>query len=385
MLVYNEKMAGLDIRKWSWRIAIILAIAVVGYFILNMQTGPESIRPAVGQVTDPLLLPTIEKYADEVDADKGDPEPRMHLGMTYEAATLHSLAEATYQQYVDLFPKRVIGWYRLAVVQERQGNLEKAIQTLKEAATLAGSRMDAPHWQLGLWLIDDGRIEEAKKSLLIASSIKPNSMPLQIAKARIAIEEQEPGVAIDILNNSDLIRRVPDGYVYQLLGRAYRAAGNVDKAREAWGRAGKSKPRWGDPWTKNVMGHAVSLMAMRQEIIQLVNEGKIPDARKLIDEYFSYEPENRVVRRLDAMCDSKQGMVGKAIQKLMLLIKEDSNDAVSMLLLAKTRLGTPKLRTEQGLAVTKNILEVVIGIDPTNEQAKILLDGIGTIQSSKDE
>ena len=358
------------------RIVFILSVATlifVGYVFVFGGKGEPAIRPHEGEVTDPILLPVIEKFADAVDANPSAPKPRMKLGMTYEAATLNRLAEQTYNQYTKQFPERVIGWYRLAIVQQRMGELEKAIHSLSNGAKVAPPKMAAPHWQLGLWLIDTGKIEEAKKSIAVADSIQPNTMQVLIAKGRIALAESNPERAIEILNNNRLISKVPDGYVYQLLGRAYRAAGDEEKSREAWGRAGQSKPKWGDPWTATVMKYGTSLMALRQEIIQLVNSNKIPEARKNIAVYFSHEPKNKVVRRLDAMCDLKQRKPAKAIQKWTILINEDPKDTISMLLLAKARMQIKQFQTEEEIAKTKSVFEEILKIDPTNEQATQLL------------
>ena len=378
-------MVGSILRSWTGRILIIIVLGSVGYSLLKIQSGPRAIRPVAGQVIDPILLPVIENYADEVDANRGDPKIRMHLGMTYEAATLNTLAEATYLQFVKLFPKRAIGWYRLAVVQERQGNLDDAIFSIQRAAEISGDQMAAPHWQLALWLIDVGRIEEAKKAANLASSIKPNSLPVQIANARIAIEEGNPEIAIELLNKDDLISEIQDGYVYQLLGRAYKAIGDEEKSRLAWSRAGQSKPKWGDPWTTNVVSHVIGLQLMRKKIKQAMRSGELVSARKLIQEYFTYEPDNVLVRRFDAMCDVRQGSVHKGLQKLITLIQEDPNDTFSMMLLAKSRLNIPQLRNKVGLEVTKEILETVLAIDTENGQAKILLDDIAKMLTPKDE
>ena len=222
-------MASIDIRTWTWRIAMIVAIVFVGYLLFFYSVGPPAIRPRIGEVADPILQPVIEQFADAVDANPNNPKPRMELGMTYEGATLNKLAEQTYKQYTTQFPERLIGWYRLAIVQERMGELEKAIESLAEGAKYAPPKMDSPHWQLGLWLIDVGRIEEAKKHLVTAASIKPNSLQLQIANGRIALAQGTPEIAIEILNKPELISQVPDGYVYQLLGRAYRAVGSEER------------------------------------------------------------------------------------------------------------------------------------------------------------
>jgi predicted Zn-dependent protease len=296
--------------------------------------------------------------------------------MTYEGATLNKLAESIYRQYTSQFPKRIIGWYRMAIVQQRMGQLEEAIQTLEAGVKYAPAKMAAPHWQLGLWLIDAGRTEEAKKHIATASSIKPNLMQVQIANGRIALAEGKPEIAIEILNNNQLIARVPDGYVYQLLGRAYRAAGDEEKSREAWSRAGQSTPKWGDPWSATVANHKVGLMALRQEIIQLVVSDSIFKAREKINIYFSHEPKNKVVRRLDAMCDFKDGKLTEALQKWSIMVKEDPNDIFSMLLVAKARMQMEKFQTPEEIEKTKAIFSEILVIDPTNEQAKQLLDSL---------
>jgi len=355
-------------------VVYIAVLIFIGYVFVFGGSGELAIRPQDGEVTDPILLPVIEKFADEVDANPSQPKPRMELGMTYEGATLNKLAEQTYQQYVKQFPERVIGWYRMAVVQQRMGELEKAIQSLSEGAKVAPPKMDAPHWQLGLWQIDAGNIEEAKKSIAVADSIHPNSMQVLIAKGRIALAENKPNLAIEILNNNRLISKVPDGYVYQLLGRAYRSAGDEEKSREAWSRAGQSTPKWGDPWTATVVKHVAGLMALRQEIIQLVNNNNIVAAREKIKTYLSYETNNRVVRRLDAMCDLKEGKPAKAIHKWAILIKEDPKDVSSMLFLAKARMQIVQFQTEEEIAKTRAVLEEILKIDPNNAQAKQLLD-----------
>jgi predicted Zn-dependent protease len=116
-----------------------------------------------------------------------------------------------------------------------------------------------------------------------------------------------------------------------------------------------------------------------------MRSGELDSARKLIQEYFTYEPDNVLVRRFDAMCDVRQGSVNIGLQKLITLIKEDPNDTSSMMLLAKSRLNIPKLRSKAGLEFTKEILETVLAIDTENDQAKILLDDIAKMLTPKDE
>jgi cytochrome c-type biogenesis protein CcmH/NrfG len=76
------------------------------------------------------------------------------------------------------------------------------------------------------------------------------------------------------------------------------------------------------------------------------------------------------------MCDLKEGKAGKAIQKWSILIKEDPKDIFSMLLVAKARMQIEKFQTPEEIAKTKAVFDEILKIDPTNEQAKQLLDSL---------
>jgi len=352
----------------------IIIVLLVIFFMLTQRSEPSAIRPFT--VTDPILNPVIQAFADDVDSNPSAPKPRMELGMTYEGAGMNELAERTYKQYAEMFPERIIGWYRLAIVQNKQGKSKQAMESLSRGAEVAPEQMDAPHWQLALWYIDNGRLTEAKEQVAIADMKRSNSMQVLIAKGRIALEENNPELAIDILNNNLLISAVPDGYVYQLLGRAYRANGEEEKSREAWSRAGQNKPNWADPWTQLVVSHVVGLNAKRQDIMKQMRAGNIDMARVLIDEYFTYDKDSPVVRRLDASCDARQGNIGPALKKFVDLIKEDRTDIVSMVLLAKLRMRIPALQTPEETLITREILMSVLELAPDHEQAKTL---VGTL------
>ena len=353
----------------------MLVVSVVLFIFLTYPSGELAIRPS-NQVSDPILRPALIAFADKVDANTSNGKARVELGMTYEGAGMNELAEATYQQFAEQFPTKVVGWYRLAIVQQKQGKSEEAIQSLLQAAELAGPKMDSPHWQLAFWYIDLGDFANASKQIALAHSKKPNSMQVQIAKGRLALAQDNPQLALEILNNNKLIASIADGYVYQLLGRAYRALGEEEKSRKAWGRAGQSKPNWADPWTHQVIDHVVGLNAMRQEIMIQMRANNSFVARKLIDEYFTYDKESRVVRRLDAKCNSLNGKFAIAMNKYNVLISEDKTDVASRVLLAKLRMHLKQFQSEEETAITKEMLLKVIEISPDHVQAKILMESL---------
>jgi tetratricopeptide (TPR) repeat protein len=365
----------LQLLKNTFGLLCVFILLALGY-IFFISSGPPTIRPQEGSVTDPILLPAITKFADAVDSNPNQPKPRMELGMTYEGAGLNELAEQTYLQYTKQFPNRVIGWYRLAIVQERQGKINEAIQSLERASEVAGEKMVSPHWQLAFWYIEVGNLTAAKKQVAKAEAKNAYSIQVKLAKGRIALGEGDYDLAIEILNDNTLIANVPNGYVYQLLGRAYRATGNEEKSRESWSRAGQTNPKWADPWTEIVVQHVVGLNAKRQEIMKLFRANEIHKMRMLLTEYFVYEKDNRVVRRLDASCNVKEGKVSQALKKYVQLIEEEPTDIVTMVLLAKLRMQLSTMKTKEEIEITREILQTVLEISPDHPQAKILLESL---------
>jgi hypothetical protein len=122
--------------------------------------------------------------------------------------------------------------------------------------------------------------------------------------------------------------------------------------------------------------HVVGLNAMRQEIMNQMQLNNMPEVRRLVAEYFTYDKDNRVVRRLDASCDAKQGEVAQALMKFVTLIKEDKTDTVTMVLLAKLRMRVTQFQTPTEISITKEILTAVLEISPENKQAPVLLDAL---------
>jgi hypothetical protein len=120
----------------------------------------------------------------------------------------------------------------------------------------------------------------------------------------------------------------------------------------------------------------VGLNAMRQEIMKQMRARNLLVARKLIDDYFTYDKDNRVVRRLDAKCNSLNGKFAIAMNKYNVLISEDKTDVASRVLLAKLRMRLKQFQSEEETAITKEILLKVIEISPDHVQAKILIESL---------
>ena len=346
------------------------------YFVVKPYFGPPAIRPQSNQIQDPLLAPVLKQYADSVDARKGDPEVRLSLGMAYEAGELYEFAEQTYEQLITLVPEEPIGWYRLAVVQERQGDLYKAISSLSEASDRTPKEMAAPFWQLALWQLDIGEVEEAKTSATKASAINPKSPPLLIARVRIALAEQRPEEVIQLLTQEGAMDTIPNNFGWQLLGRAYRATGDLALAEESWSQAGTTRPRWGDPWSGEVANHIAGLREMKQRIGLLANAGNIDQAQDVINEYKQFDASDLVVNRIDAMCDMRKGNMQKAIQKLSALCQSNPKDTFTKLVYAQARMKTTKLRTKNELLSTKKLVEEVIEVQPYSSRALLLLGNV---------
>ncbi len=147
-------------------IACILA-AIAWYAAGRFGAAPAPAPPVLPGRMDRLdteVAALIRRAADEVARDPRDAGGWMTLGMVYEANGLFRYAVATYEQAGALRDDDPRAWYRLGAAHERVGDLPPAIDAMSRAATLDGSIADV-QWQLGVWLLDAGRLEEAESHL----------------------------------------------------------------------------------------------------------------------------------------------------------------------------------------------------------------------------
>jgi tetratricopeptide (TPR) repeat protein len=176
----------------------------------------------------------------------GDPDKRGALGFALEANGFPRAAIRTYLQSEVLAPHDPRWSYLVAVLSAQLGELETALAAVDRSLVTDAGYLPA-HLYRGAWLLDLGRIDEAKEVYERATRMQPDSRQAWYGLARAHLRRDESAPALEILGR--LAREGgQDPYLQQLLGQAYRKSGDLDRARQALalGRGGKP-PAWPDP------------------------------------------------------------------------------------------------------------------------------------------
>ena len=245
--------------------------------------------PADMSIYDPTLVDVIQQTAQRVRDDPHDDEMRMQLGMVYEANRIYPLAEQTYRQHLDRKPEDARLWYRIAIVHEQDGLIEKAIEAIRHAAEF-DNKYAPIQWRLGFWLFDAGRIDEAYTAFVRATEIGPDEPAGWYGLARIALAWNEPRRAIERIESHLLQGDVaPRGY--QLLGRAHMLLGNPEKARAAFAQTTTDRLRWNDPWTTQTMAYQAGETAKRELAARYVLQRDFQKAIPILEDLIKDKPD----------------------------------------------------------------------------------------------
>jgi tetratricopeptide (TPR) repeat protein len=165
--------------------------------------------------------------------DPKDANVLYSLGRCYYTRTRYEEAGKLYQQVLALHPHDVKAEENLGLVFDAINELDRAEPALRAAAEWAGdkSQDEWPFVDLGAFLLDRNRAEEALAPLRTAVQIRPACAICheKLGRALLATRDSTGGIAE--LETST--RLEPDNpKTHFELGRALRQAGQIEKAKQ---------------------------------------------------------------------------------------------------------------------------------------------------------
>ncbi len=246
--------------------------------------------------TDPDSAALIRELVAEAGQDPRDADRRAALGMAYEVSGLVRSARTCYEQAVVLAPEEPRFRHLQAHARARLGDLAGAVDDLLAVAGLSETYVPA-HVQRGQWLLELGRIDEASAEFERVLQLAPNHPGGWLGRARVHLRRGEATLAAGILER--LLEGREHPYLYQLLGLAYREAGELDRARRTLARAkpGASPPAWPDPWLAERDRYRRGLAAAVRRAESLLAEGRYDEAIALLERPLREEPTNEALLR----------------------------------------------------------------------------------------
>lgn len=122
----------------------------------------------------------IEKsqtYYEKALEIKTDYEDALYeLGFLLESDDRHDDAITLYQAFLEEYPYTHLAWYNLAVLHQKQGNFELAIDALDFATVIDGNFAQA-YLNKGELLLDLGQTQKALQVFLEANSVREDDIP----------------------------------------------------------------------------------------------------------------------------------------------------------------------------------------------------------------
>lgn len=179
--------------------------------------------------------------------------------------------------------------YLHAVVCAETGDYEQAIALCNGISSYTPAL-----WQQGYWLLDLGKLSEAKKKFDLAVEQDPAAVAALVGNSRVLIALGDFGSAIEVLRDIQL-RGGSHPYITFLLGTAFQRKGEVDIAIPLLQAPMPGPPIWDDPWLKDLgrmkTGFAASLNRATNKLDNGNLEGALADLKNL----HKHNPENVTV------------------------------------------------------------------------------------------
>lgn len=328
---------------------------------------------------DPEIADLVRQAVHEVEADERDVGRWLHLGMTYDANDLLESARSCYAYAVHLDPTCQEGWYHLAVVRALRGDLDEAIDAMRRMISLESQYAPA-HWRLGQWLLDQGRLQEAKAAFETATRIDPDDWAGWIGLGRVHLnkgEVEQAAVALERVANSDSINAA---YAKQLLARAYRRLGHSEQAEAAAARDLGPGLVWHDSWRSRVQSLRVGWTWRIKEAYGALAQGRYDEAAALLEQLRRARPEELAVLTNLGIAYREQHRTDDSIRTLQeaLLVKPEHYPAhfeLAVSYLQKSQQpNVPSLTELRDFAMEH--VQRALALNPTLAAAHDLLGGL---------
>lgn len=155
------------------------------------------------------------------------------LGRCYYSKNRFADAEKMYERVLTLQPKNLKAEENLGLVYDATNRTQQAETALRQAANWADAHGtdEWPFLDLGSFLLDHDRADDALEPLRIAESIRPDSAAAheKLGRALLGVQDSKTGI-----NELQVAEKIDprEPRIHYELGRALRQAGDVEQAKK---------------------------------------------------------------------------------------------------------------------------------------------------------
>ena len=305
----------------------------------------------------PQSAEAISRLLAETRSHPDDAGKRADLGVAYELSGMLRAAEQSYRQAVALQRDEPRWHYYLAIAQARRGRLDSALRAMRRVQELEPTYLPAHLRQAG-WLLDSGAVEEARRAFERSLELQPGDAAARLGLARAHLRSGNPQGAIELLEG--LVAERDHPYYVQMLGLAYRDAGDVGRAARMLGVGSPTgkPPGFADPWHGAKAELRSGYDAKLRKAEALLGQQRYAEAIELLHEALDETPDNPILLMALARAYSEVGRPGDQAATLQRALQARPNNVDVLLRLSEA------FRSDGDLAQALRHVERAIVISP---------------------
>ncbi|MEM1249617.1 MAG: tetratricopeptide repeat protein [Acidobacteriota bacterium] len=236
-----------------------------------------------------------------------------HLGELYVIYDLAEAAEAALRNAIALQPESARWRYILGSILQLDRRLDEAAEQFQGALDQGAS--GAAQMRLAQIRLDQEQYDQARKLYEAARDLPEYAAAAAAGLGRVALDQGRPLEAIPLLERALQAQPRATALYYQL-GRAYRAAGETERAREVLAKRGEGQFRFPDPIAMELQQSATGVGALLSLGRLSLSEGLLDVAEERFREAVAIDPESAAAHRSLAGVLQQSGRIDDALVSL---------------------------------------------------------------------
>lgn len=289
---------------------------------------PEAVLEAIDAAR--AAIPAPAEAAPEVRSDAYG-----RLGDVLFAHGFSAQAEQAYRNARELNPSVADWHYLLGMLAIDRGELDQAVAHLDQA--VERNPFDpVAHIRRGQIRLDQGRPEAAEPDFERALALAPDAPAALAGQGRVLLSRGEHAAAAQRFERA--LEISPEATrLHQPLAMAYRALGDVERAREQIERIGPGSEPIADPLLERVQRQSRSPQFYLEIGLQRADAGDLDEARRLLAISAQLAPDDPVILENYGQVVARQGDLEEAAAAFERWIGLDADAARAHFLLGQVR------------------------------------------------
>jgi len=276
---------------------------------------------------DPLIAARLEEAITRLESAPESAEAWRSLARLYFAH--HHLEEAVscFVRAAELAEPTARQLYLRALAEAQLGKVETALARVARAREI-DQTYPPLWWRAGLWLLEQGKLDEAEG--LFREAIERNAAceAAWIGLARVHLQRRQAD-EVERIVREHLLGRRNGRYARQLLASALRLEGSAARAAEEMARSRGTGPEFDDPWLRRVRLLKTGYQAESDRIDALLAVGRHAEAERLARRVLRQWPEDPMLLNNLAVARFGQGDRDGAARIWRRILEIDSQNALA--------------------------------------------------------